>query len=262
MNHTITVQRVHWDLGSRELKEAYCLSLTYGIPFNFHWENKNTDLLKCQSWRSTSSPAEEYIPVLKILELFILFVLKQEEESGEGRSMHHLLCFKTPKLIIYTMDCNFKVFNQLSVPGDLLGKELTTYSVLPTTPACFALSKLPRVQCKLPYCPKPPLLLPTAKQKMCRQISFGKGVLFPRGTVIQPTSQLCVRSLPQRHKLKLRRSNGNFQQWKPLWGIFSHPIFLISLALLLLPASWLNSYKRRTINPKSYLLQLNTDSWF
>lgn len=172
------------------------------------------------------------------------------------------IMLQNPQLIIYTMDCNFKVFNQLSVLGDLLGKELTTYSLLPTTPACFALSKLPRVQCKFPYCPKPPLLLPTAKQKMCRQISFSKSVLFPRGTVIQPTSQLCVRSLPQRHKLKLRRSNGNFQQWKPLWGIFSHPIFLISLALLLLPASWLNSYKRRTINPKSYLLQLNTDSWF
>lgn len=46
-------------------------------------------------------------------------------------------------------------------------------------------------------------------------------------------------------------------------GVFStHPTFLHLLGLFLLPAVQLYSSKSRRINPKSYLLPLNTEHWF
>lgn len=46
-------------------------------------------------------------------------------------------------------------------------------------------------------------------------------------------------------------------------GVFSsHLTFLHLLGLFLLPAVQLNRSKSTRINPKSYLLPLNTENWF
>lgn len=135
-------------------------------------------------------------------------------------------------------------------------EELKLCNTLPMTPFSLHFGGCPQYNANFPTAPNYHHCY-QHQHKGTKRVHFGKGVVYPSGTVIGFPSGLL-----QRHNLKLRSSNRNFLQWKPLQGVFNRPIFLPSLGLLLLPATWLNSYKSRTINPTSWLLQPNNDNWF